>query len=168
MTVPSAPITIGIFATFVCHSFFRSLTKSTYLSLSLFSLSFSVTLWSAGTAKSTIQQVVFFFLLFFFYGWLSLGLVISSYFKIPEKFSRTDSGLYISHMFAWSNLNYLHSSQWISFPSKSCLLLYIFCANLRHSLVIRSDSVSLLRFLFLCLVQVFSWEISFVCHLKCP
>ena len=38
--------------------FFNSLSRSTYLSL--FSLSFSFTLWSTRTAKSTIQQVLFF------------------------------------------------------------------------------------------------------------
>ena len=55
VTVPSTQITIGITVTFMFHSFFRSLARSQYLSL--FSLSFRFTLWSAGTAKSTIQQV---------------------------------------------------------------------------------------------------------------
>ena len=61
VTVPKAPITIGIIVTFMFHSFFNSLTRSRYLSL--FSHSFSFILWSAGTAKSTILQI-FFFLLF--------------------------------------------------------------------------------------------------------
>ena len=42
LTVPSAPITIGITVTFMLHRFFSSLAKSWYLSL--FSLSFSFTL----------------------------------------------------------------------------------------------------------------------------
>ena len=50
--VPRAPITIGIIVTFMFHSFFISLARSGYLSF--FSLSFNFTLWSAGTAKSTI------------------------------------------------------------------------------------------------------------------
>ena len=63
VTVPNAPITIGIIVTFMFHSFFDSLARSRYLSF--FSLSFSFILWSAGTAKSTILQVLFFFLFFF-------------------------------------------------------------------------------------------------------
>ena len=39
------------------HGFFSSLARSRYLSF--FSFSFNFTLWSAGTAKSTIQQVSF-------------------------------------------------------------------------------------------------------------
>ena len=63
VTVPKAPITIGIIVTFIFHSFFNSLARSRYLSL--FSHSFSFILWSAGTAKSTILQIFFsfFFLL---------------------------------------------------------------------------------------------------------
>ena len=41
VTVPSAPITIGITITFMFDSFFSSLARSTYLSF--FSLSFSFT-----------------------------------------------------------------------------------------------------------------------------
>ena len=51
VTVPKAPITIGIIVTFMFHSFFNSLVRSMYLSF--FSHSFSFTQWSAGTAKST-------------------------------------------------------------------------------------------------------------------
>ena len=65
-TVPKAPIRIGIFVTFMFHSFFNFLARSRYLPL--FSHSFSFILWSAGTAKLTILQI------FFFY-WLLSGLV---------------------------------------------------------------------------------------------
>ena len=68
VTVPNAPITIGIIVTFMFNSFFNSIARSRYLSF--FSHSFSFILWSAGTAKSTILQV-----LFFCY-WLLLGLVL--------------------------------------------------------------------------------------------
>ena len=47
-------------------------------------------------------------------------------------FSRTCAGLYIYHLFVWSNLNFLHNSQWITLPTLSCLVLYSFCANLLH------------------------------------
>ena len=58
VTVPKAPITIGIIVTFIFHRFFNSLARSRYLSL--FSHSFSFILWSAGTAKSIILQIFFF------------------------------------------------------------------------------------------------------------
>ena len=60
-TVSNAPITIGIIVIFKFHSLFNSLARSRYLSF--FSQSFSFILWSAGTAKSTILQVLFFLLL---------------------------------------------------------------------------------------------------------
>ena len=69
VTVPNAPITIGIIFICMFHSFFSSLVRSRYLSF--FSLSFFFILWSAGTAKSTILQV----LIFFFFCWLLLSLV---------------------------------------------------------------------------------------------
>ena len=50
VTVPNAPITIGINVTCMFHSF-----------LSFFSHSFCFILSSAGTAKSTILQFLFFF-----------------------------------------------------------------------------------------------------------
>ena len=61
VTVRNAPITIGIIVTFMFHSFFYSLARSRYLSF--FSHSFSFIPWSAGTAKSTILQVLFFLLI---------------------------------------------------------------------------------------------------------
>ena len=62
VTVPKAPIKIGIIVTFMCHSFFNSLAKSRYLSF--FSHYFSFILWSAGTIKLTILQILIFMLLF--------------------------------------------------------------------------------------------------------
>ena len=59
VTVPSAPLTIGIIVTCMFHRFFNSLARSRYLSF--FSLSFIQ--WSARTAKSTNLQVLFFLLM---------------------------------------------------------------------------------------------------------
>ena len=50
-------------------------------------------------------------------------------------FSRMDSVLWIYHLFVWSNLNFLHNSQWITLPTESCLFLCSLCANLLHSLI---------------------------------
>ena len=54
VTVPNAPITIGIIVTFMFHIFFNSIARSRYLSVLLHSFNFI--LWSAGTAKSTILR----------------------------------------------------------------------------------------------------------------
>ena len=56
--VQKAPITIGKIVTFMFHSFFSSLAMSRYLSF--FSHSYRFILWSAGTAKSIILQILFF------------------------------------------------------------------------------------------------------------
>ena len=88
VTVSSAPITIGITITCMFHSFFSSLARSRYLSL--FSLSFCFTMWSAGTAKSTIRQALcFFFFFFFFFYWLSLDLVVWPRLDYPFVFQNT-------------------------------------------------------------------------------
>ena len=65
---PNTPIIIGTIVTFMFHSFFNRLARSRYLSF--FSISFRFILWSTGTAKSTILQI-----LFFFFWWLLWGLV---------------------------------------------------------------------------------------------
>ena len=61
VTVPNAPIKIGTIITFMFHSFFNSLARSRYLSF--FLLSFRCILWSSGTAKSTILQILFLLLI---------------------------------------------------------------------------------------------------------
>ena len=145
VTVPKAPITIGIIVTFMFRSFFNSLARSECLSL--FSHSFSFILWSTGIAKSTILQIFFFFFFFFFF--LLLIIIMSglraeirrsiciskSHRCLCVYFSRTGAGLCIYHLLAWSNLNFLHISLWITLPTQSCLALYSFCANLLHSLI---------------------------------
>ena len=50
-------------------------------------------------------------------------------------FSRTSSELCIYHLLVWSNLNFLHISLCISLLTQWCLVLYSFCANLLHSLI---------------------------------
>ena len=137
VTVPNAPITIGIIVTCMFHSFFNSLARSRYLSF--FSHSFSFILWSAGTAKSTILQVLFFLLIIIKSGLLA-GIrwsvfMLKSHKSLWVTFSRTGAGLCIYHLLVWSNLNFLHISQWITLLTQLCLILYSFCANLLHSLI---------------------------------
>ena len=73
-------------------------------------------------------------------------------------FSRTDAGLFIYHLFVWLNSNFLHIAQWITLPTQSCLVLYSFCANLLHSLimglVVLSLSLHSLRLLFCCVLSI--------------
>ena len=61
VTVPRAPIVIGLIVTFMFHNFFNSLARSR--GLSFFLSSFNFTLWSAGTTKFTFLKVLFCFLL---------------------------------------------------------------------------------------------------------
>ena len=89
--VPKAPITIDTIVTFMFHSFFNSLARSRYLSF--FSLSFRFILWSAGTAKSTILQILFFF---FFFCWLLSGLVFWPGLGDPFVYY-SPIGVYVSH-----------------------------------------------------------------------
>ena len=74
--VLEAPITIGIIVTCMFHSFFNSLARSRYLSF--FSHSFSLILWLARIAKSTLLQFLFFCLLL-------LGLVFWLRFGDPSE-----------------------------------------------------------------------------------
>ena len=113
VTVPNAPITIDIIVTCIFHSFFNSLARLRYLSF--FSHSFSFILWSAGTAKSNILQVLFFFLLIIIKSGLLAGFRLSicmlkSHRSLCVAFSRTGARLCIYHLFVWSNLNFLHIS----------------------------------------------------------
>ena len=121
--VPNAPITIDTIVTFMFHSFFNSLARSKYLSF--FLLSFRFILWSAGTAKSTILQILFslFFLLIIMRSDLLTGIrlhvcMLKSYRSLYKSFSRTGAGLCIYHLFVWSKWNFLHISQWITLPTQ--------------------------------------------------
>ena len=158
--VPNAPITIGTIHIFMFHSFFNSLARSRYLSF--FSLSFRFILWSVGTAKSTIFQILFFLLIIMRSGLLA-GIkwsvcMLKSHSSLCESFSRTGVVLCIYHLFVWSNWNFQHISQWTTLPTQSCLALYSFCANLLHSLImwliVSSLSPHSLHLLFCCVLSI--------------
>ena len=110
VTVTRVPIIIGINLTFKLYSFFNSLTRSKHLSF--FLLSFNFTLLSAVTAKSVSS--LFFLLLFLLIITRSGHLagirwsvcISKSQRSLCFSFSRTDSGLYLYHLFVWSNLNF--------------------------------------------------------------
>ena len=64
-TVPNAPITTDTTVTLMFHSYLSSQARSNYF-LPLFSLSLLFSLWSVGTARSIIRQILFFFFSLFF------------------------------------------------------------------------------------------------------
>ena len=107
VTVPRAPITTGKTVTLMFYSFFNSLTRLWYSSF--ISLSFNFTLWFAGTAKSTIQEVLFFFVIISSSHLTTIrwSVCISEYQgSFCLLISRKNSGFCIYHLFRWSNLNF--------------------------------------------------------------
>ena len=98
-------------------SFSSSLARFRYLSPVL--LSFNYTLWSDGTAKSTIRH----YLLTVMRSGPLVEFRWHVYISKSQKslcilFSKTDSGLCIYHLFVRSNFNFLHNSLWITFPTQ--------------------------------------------------
>ena len=103
VTVPKAPITIGIIVTFMFHSFFNSLARWRYVSF--FSHSLSFILCSAGTAKSTILKILFFVVIIIRSGYLAeirwSVCMSKSQRSLWMSFSRTVAGLCIYHLFVF-------------------------------------------------------------------
>ena len=117
VTVPKEPFTIGIIVTFMFHIFFISLKRSTY------SFHFPSVLFKIHNFASSL------FLLIIVRSGLLAKIkwsiwVSKSHRSLCLSFSRTDAGLCIYHLFVWSNLNFLHITQWITLPTQSCLVLY--------------------------------------------
>ena len=83
----------------------------------------------------------------------------------------TKARLCIYHLFVWSNLDFLHNSQWITFPTKLCLILYSLCTNLLHSLImwliVSSLSPHNIRLLFCCVVSIFVLTLLVLMALFC-
>ena len=132
------------------------------LSLLCFFLFF--TLWSAGTAKSTILQVLIFLLIITrsgFLAWIKGCVCISKYQRILcITFTRIDSGLCIYHLVVLSNFNALHNSLWINLFTQACLVLYFVCTSLLHSLIVwlivSSLSPHNLHLLLICGLSIFA------------
>ena len=157
--VPKAPITIGIITTCMFHSFFNSLARSRYLSF--FSYSFSFIVVSRDSKVDNFASSLFLLIIIrsgFLVGIRWSVCMLKSHRSLCVSFSRTGAGLCIYHLFVWSNLNFFHISQWITLPTLSCLVLYSFCANLRHSLIIwlmvSSLSLHSLHLLFCCVLSI--------------
>ena len=135
VTVPNAPITIGIIVTCMFNSFFQFSSKVEVL-FTFFQF-YSVVIREA---KSIILHVLSFLLIIIKAGLLA-GIRLSvcmlkSHRSLCVAFSRTGAGLCIYHLLVWSNFSFWHISQWITLPTQSCLALYSLCANLLYSLII--------------------------------
>ena len=79
--------------------------------------------------------------------------MLKSHRSLCVSFSRTGAGLCIYHLLAWSNLNFLHISQWITLPTQSYS-----SANLPHPLImwlmVSSLSLHSLHLLFCCVLSI--------------
>ena len=143
MTIPRAPITIGITVTFKFHSFFSIPYQGpiTYLSFRFLSISL------CGQLAQQCQQ----FVKFFCCCWWLLGLVVLL--RLGDLFvSQNPWGvsafnspgrilwLYIYYLFVWSNFNFLHSSQWITLPTQVSQVLYYFIIMILPLRVFHSSS----------------------------
>ena len=141
VTVINAPITIGIIVIFIFHSFFSSLARSRYLSfyIDLFRLFQFHSVVSRNSKVDNFTSSLFFLLIIIRSGLqaeIRWSVCMSkSHRSLCVLFSRTGAGLRIYHLLVWSNLNFLHITQWITLPTRSRLVLYSFCANLLHSLI---------------------------------
>ena len=113
VTVSRAPITIAFTVTYIFHSFSNPLIcPGTYLNFHFLSN------YAAVSRESKVHNSA------------------KSKMSLYVSFSRTDSGSCTNHLFPWSNFSFLHSSQCITLPTQSCLVLYCFCANFLNSLII--------------------------------
>ena len=99
--------------------------------MSLFAFSFIFTLWSAGTTKSTIRQVLSFLCVTvcvdYHYASLLAGIMWRVFISKSQRILCVSfSSLCKDHLIAWSNFHFLHKSQWITFPTQMCRILHSF------------------------------------------
>ena len=135
VTVPKAPIIISIIVTFMYHTF--------PCKTEVLILLFTVFQFYSGVNREE-SKVNNFANSFFLLDIIRSGLLAEirwsismskSHRSLCVSFYRTDAGLYIYYLLLWSNLNFLHISQWITLLTQSCLVLHPFCANLLYSLI---------------------------------
>ena len=127
VTVPNTPITIGIFVTCMFHSFCNSLTRSRYLSF--FNILLVLFSGQPGQQSRLFCKISFFSLIIIKSGFLAKirwsVCMLKFHRSLCLAFSRTGAGLCIYHLLVWSNLNFLHTSHWITLPTESCLRLIL-------------------------------------------
>ena len=141
VTVPNAPITIGIIVTFIFHSFFLIGIFNFKVEVLILLFTF-FQFYSVASRDNNVYNLAS--SLFLLLITITSGLLVvirwsvcmsKSHRSLGMSFSRTATGLCIYHLFVWSNLNFLHMFERIALPTQLCLILYSFCANLLHSLI---------------------------------
>ena len=157
VTVPNAPITLGLIITCMFHSFFFQFPSRVEVLIFLFPF---FQFYSVVSRNSKVQcfQALFLLLIIIISDLLAeirwSVCMSKSHTSLCVLFFWTGAGLCIYHLFVWSDLNFLHISQWITLSTQSCLVLYSFWANLLHSLfmwlIVSSLSPHSLHLLFYC------------------
>ena len=165
VTVPNSPITIGMIVTFIFHSILiPKQDRGTYPYFHFFLV---LICGQPGQKSQQVCNFTFLLLIIIRSGALAeirwSVCMSKSHRNLCVLFSRTAAGLCIYHLFVWSNLNFLHISQWITLSTKSFLVLHSVCANLLHSLImylmVSSLSPYSLHLLFCCVLGVW-WTAS--------
>ena len=118
VTVPNAPITIGIIVTFMFHSFFVQFPSKVEVLIILFPF---FQFYSVVSRDSKVDNFVssLFFFFFFLLIIIRSGLLaeirwtvsmLKSHRSLCVSFSWTDAGSCIYYLFVWSNLNFCRPS----------------------------------------------------------
>ena len=164
VTVTKSPITISIIVTFMLHSlfFFSFHWQGPSNGILLFTLLQFYFVISRDSEVHNFCKFSFLLLIILRSGHLAeirwSVCMSKSHRSLCVSFSRKGAGLCIYHLFVWSYLDFLHISQWIPLPSQSYLVLYPFCANLLHSLImwlmVSSLSPHNLHLLFCCVLSI--------------
>ena len=141
--------------TFMFQSFFFQFFCRVLVSMFIFVF---FQFYSVVSRKSKVSDLVgpLYFIYFIFCCWLLQSLVVLLRLddiyvsQNPKELVR----LILQDRF-WMNIsfNFLHNSQWITFPIQSCLLLCSFCACLLHSLI-SSLSPYNLHLLLCCVLSI--------------
>ena len=160
VTILNAPITIGIIVTFMLHSFFKFPSKVEVLIL-LFTFFQFYSVVNRYRKVNNFANSLFFLLITIRSGLLaefrSSVCMSMSQRSLYVSFSWTGVGFCIYHLFVVSKFNFLHISQWITLLTQTCLVLYPFCPNLLHSLImwlmVSSLTPHSLHLLFCCAVS---------------
>ena len=116
LTVPKAPITIGTIVTFMFHSFFFQFSSKIKVLILLFTFFQFYSVVSRDSKVDNFASSLFFLLIIIRSGLLAeirgFGCMSKSHRSLCVSFSRTGAELCIYHLLVWSNLNFLHNSQW--------------------------------------------------------
>ena len=135
VTVPKAPITIGIIVT--CRFFFFQFLSKVEVLILLFTFFQFYSVVSRDSQVDNLAISLFLLLIIIRSGLLAkIGWSVcmsKPHRSLCVLFTTTGAGLYIYHLLVWSNFNFLHISLCIILPTPLCLVFYSFCANLLHS-----------------------------------